>query len=114
MVSRQMDNCDGYNKQTWRVANNNVYQQHRAMRQHDSKTSPRPGLKVVVPDALKTKLKVLVARHGPVRVNEMISKYRATFLSNLYPLDYGAASVTELLLAIPECSYLFPTSPGCP
>ena len=102
MVARQRDNSDGYNKQTWRVANNNVYQQHRAMRQHDGKTSPRPGLKVVMPDALKTKLKVLVARHGPVRVNEMISKYRATFLSNLYPLDYGAASVTELLLAIPD------------
>ena len=54
--------------------------------------------KVVVPKSLKFKLKVLMEREGrPVQVSKLRQAYRQAFKSELYPLDYGAASLMELL-----------------
>ena len=107
-MSKQKVNCEGYNKETWRLFNRNF---NNVQNVQAKKLTVRPAHlsgsvgKVVVPESLKTKLNILMGREGrPVKLSQLKSKYRIAFKSEINPLDYGAVSLTELLA---EMSDLF-------
>ena len=108
MVSKQKDNCEGYNKETRRLFNRNF---NNVQNTQTQRLNVRPAHlsgsvgKVVVPESLKTKLSILMAREGrPVKLSQLKSKYRIAFKSDINPLDYGAVSLMEL---VAEMSDLF-------